>query len=111
MAIWDAVLLVVLGVIVGGLAVWLVMARQVRAARARDEQWAQLIVKLSHDIRGAVTPALLLAERLEMNADPAIKQAATVVSSAMERTTELAKAASTEARATAGVAKGERRGR
>jgi hypothetical protein len=111
MAILDAILLIMLGVVAGGLAAWLAMARQVRVARARDAQWTQLIIKLSHDIRGAVTPALLMAERLEMNADPGVKQAAAVVASAMERTAEIAKAASAEARATGGVAKGERRGR
>ena len=70
----DVILSVVLGVAAGGLAVWLVMARQVAAARTRDAQWAQLIIKLSHDIRGAVTPALLMAERLEMHSDAAVKQ-------------------------------------
>ena len=99
MPIGYAILFFLLGLVAGGLAVWLVMARQRRATRARDAEWAQLIIKLSHDIRGAVTPALLMAERLEMNADPAVKQAAGVVAEAMERTTELAKKASAQARA------------
>jgi signal transduction histidine kinase len=111
MAIWYAIPFLVLGAVGGGLAGWLAMVRQMRAAHARDARLAQLVIKFSHDIRGAVTPALLMAERLEMNADPAVKQAAAVVASAMERTAEIAKAASAEARATGGVAKGERRGR
>lgn len=103
-----AILLVVLGAAAGGFGVWLVMARQLRAA---DTKWAESIIRLAHDIRGAVTPALLMAERLEMSSDPAVKQAAAIIATAMDRTTEIAKAASTEARATGAVAKVDPRGR
>jgi len=106
-----AVILFVLGALAGGLGVWVVMTRQLRAARASDIHRAESIIKLSHDIRGAVTPALLMAERLEMNADPAVKQAATVIATAMDRTTEIAQAASAEARSAGSVAKAEMRSR
>ena len=111
MPIQYEILFIVVGLVAGGLAVWLVMAPQVRAAHTRDARLAQLVIKFSHDIRGAVTPALLMAERLEMNADPAVKQAAVVIAEAMERTTEIAKAASAEARSIGGVAKDAQRGR
>ncbi len=52
-----------------------------------------------------------MAERLEMSSDPAVKQAAAIIATAMDRTTEIAKAASTEARATGAVAKVDPRGR
>jgi signal transduction histidine kinase len=106
-----AVILFVLGAAAGGLGVWLMMARRLRADHAADARRAEIIIRLSHDIRGAVTPALLMAERLETNSDPAVKQAATIIATAMDRTTEIAKAASTEARATGVVAKGNPRRR
>jgi signal transduction histidine kinase len=106
-----AVILFVLGALAGGFGVWLVLGRRLHAARAGDAQWAEGIIKLSHDIRGAVTPALLMAERLEMNADPAVQQAASIIAQAMDRTSEIAKAASAEARARAGVAKEPARSR
>lgn len=101
----DAVLLIV-GFGVGGLLAWLATARQVRTAKSLAERRKENVIKLGHDIRGAVTPALLMTERLEMNKDPAVRQAAEVVARAMERTAELAKAASAEAR---GIAREEQR--
>jgi hypothetical protein len=111
MPIYAAILLLVLGALAGGLAVWLLMARQLRAISATDAKRAESIIRLSHDVRGAVTPALLMAERLELNPDPAVKQAATVIAAAMDRTTEIAKAASADARATSAVVKGDPRRR
>jgi hypothetical protein len=103
------VVLFAIGAAAGGLAVWLVMMRQLRAARSRVAERTERVLKLAHDVRGAVTPALLMAERLEHSNDPDVRQAAALVASAMERTAELAKEASAEAQA-AGVAKRAQRG-
>lgn len=103
------VVLVAIGAAAGGLVVWLVLMRQLRAARSRVAERTEKVLKLAHDVRGAVTPALLMTERLEQSSDPAVRQAAALVASAMERTAELAKAASAEAQA-AGVAKPAQRG-
>jgi hypothetical protein len=98
MAIRDAVLLAS-GAALGGLAACLFMMRQLRAARSRAAEQAERMIKLAHDIRGAVTPALLMTERLEQTDDPAVRRAAAIVAGAIERTSELAKAASADARA------------
>jgi len=102
MAIGHAVLFFVVGAALGGLIAWLVMARQLRQARSRVTLRTERLIKLAHDIRGAVTPALLMTERLGLNSDPAVRQAAAGVAEAMERTAELAKAASAETHAAAG---------
>jgi hypothetical protein len=81
--------------------VWLALARQLRAERQRAVEQSQAVIKLSHDVRGAVTPALLMTERLESNADPAVRLAAGVVAKAMDRAAELAKLAAAEARGVA----------
>jgi len=98
MAGGGAILLVVLGAAVGGGAVWLAMARRLRAARREAAENADAVRKLSHDVRGAVTSAVLMTERLEASEDPAVRLAAGVVAKAMDRAAELAKAASARAR-------------
>jgi hypothetical protein len=101
MMIGAGFLLVVLGGALGAGAVWLALTRQVRAARQRAAEQSQAVIKLSHDVRGAVTPALLMTERLESNADPAVRLAAGVVAKAMDRAADLAKLAAAEARSVA----------
>jgi hypothetical protein len=91
-------MLFAIGAALGGLIASLIMMQQLRAARSRAARRTERLIKLTHDIRGAVTPALLMAERLGLNSDPGIREAAGVVADAMERTAELAKAASSEAR-------------
>jgi signal transduction histidine kinase len=98
MTIRDGFFLVVLGAGLGGVLVWLVMARQLRAARRDAAQQSEAVVKLAHDVRGAVTSAVLMTERLETHADPSVRLAAAVVAKAMDRTAELAKAAAAQAR-------------
>jgi hypothetical protein len=101
MLIRDGTFLVVLGALLGGVLAWLLMARQLRAARREVARQSTAVRTLAHDVRGAVTPALLMTERLETNADPAVRLAAGVVAKAMDRVADLAKAASAEARAVA----------
>ena len=109
MTVRDLVLFAI-GAVAGGLVIWLVMIRQLRVARSRAAERTEKVINLAHDIRGAVTPALLMTERLEQSNDPAVRQAAALAASAMERTSELAKAASAEAQAAGGVAKPAQRG-
>ena len=101
MMIAAGIVLVVCGGALGGGAVWLALARQLRAAQQCAAAQSQAVIKLSHDVRGAVTPALLMTERLENNADPAVRLAASVVAKAMDRAADLAKLAAAEARSVA----------
>jgi signal transduction histidine kinase len=94
-------LVAVLGAALGGGFVWLLMARQLRTARRQAAEQSEAIRKLAHDVRGAVTPALLMTERLESNPDPAVRLAAGVVAKAMDRAADVAKAAAAQARAVA----------
>jgi hypothetical protein len=98
MMIGIGVALLVLGAALGGSAAWLMLSRQLGTARQQTTEQMQLVIKLSHDVRGAVTPALLMTERLETNADPAVRLAAGVVAKAMDRAAELSKAAAAQAR-------------
>ncbi len=45
--------------------------------------------RASHDLRGTLSPALLAAERLQLNADPAIKRIGDITVRAVERAIEL----------------------
>ena len=65
-----------------------------------DPALAQAIVKLSHDLRGALSPALLMAERLEGHADPKVKQAGETIAASMDRAAALAREASALAKGT-----------
>jgi len=68
------------------------MQRELRAALWRNARLAALgtaVAKVSHDIRGALSPALLAAERLQANADPAVRRAGDLVARTVERATEL----------------------
>lgn len=68
------------------------MQRELRAALWRDARLAALgtaIAKISHDLRGILSPTLLTAERLQMNQDPGIKRAGDTLVRAVERATDL----------------------
>jgi signal transduction histidine kinase len=68
------------------------MQRELRAALWRNARLAALgtaVAKINHDLRGILSPALLTAERLQMNQDPAIKRAGDTLVRAVERATEL----------------------
>ena len=54
-------------------------------ADARIAQLETLVSRLRHDIRGAITPASLMADRLKLNADPAVQRSGTIIGDAIER--------------------------
>jgi len=101
MTIRDSLLFIVLGAALGGGAVWLLLARQLQVAHRRATQQSEAVIKLAHDVRGAVTPALLMTERLETSTDPSVRLAAGVVAKAMDRAADLAKTAAAQARGVA----------
>ena len=45
--------------------------------------------KLGHDLRGILSPAMMVAERLEDNPDPAISSAGTMILEALDRAVEM----------------------
>jgi hypothetical protein len=55
------------------------------SARARVEELEKLVSALRHDIRGAITPAALIADRLRQNSDPAIQRSAARIAAVVER--------------------------
>jgi signal transduction histidine kinase len=68
------------------------MQRELRAALWRNARLAALgaaVAKISHDLRGILSPAMLTAERLQMSQDPSIKRAGDTLVRAVERATEL----------------------
>jgi hypothetical protein len=44
-----------------------------------------LVSALRHDLRGAITPAALIADRLRHHSDPAIQRSATRIAEVVER--------------------------
>ncbi len=54
----------------------------------------EIVRRASHDLRGAVSPALLMAERLEAHADPEVRTAAAVVAEALDRASAISRATS-----------------
>jgi len=68
------------------------MQRELRAALWRNARLVALgtvFAKASHDLRGILTPALLTAERLQLNADPQVRRAGETLMQAVERATDL----------------------
>lgn len=68
------------------------LQREMRTALWRNARLAALgtaVAKVSHDLRGTLAPALLAAERLESDPDPAVRQTGTVLMRAIDRTTEI----------------------
>jgi signal transduction histidine kinase len=68
------------------------MQHELRAALWRNARLAALgtvVAKVSHDLRGILTPALLTAERLQLNADPRVQRAGEVLAQAVDRAAEL----------------------
>jgi hypothetical protein len=63
--------------------------------RRREKAMAKALARLAHDLRGALAPGLLLAERLEMHQDSSVRQAGQVLMQAMERAASLAKSVAT----------------
>ncbi len=68
------------------------MQHELRAALWRNARLAALgtaMAKVSHDLRGILSPALLTAERLQMSQEPSVKRAGDVLVRTVERATEL----------------------
>lgn len=68
------------------------MQRELRAALWRNARLAALgaaLARVSHDLRGILSPALLSAERLQGNTDPALRRIGDSIARTVERATEL----------------------
>jgi signal transduction histidine kinase len=68
------------------------MQHELRAALWRNARLAALgtvVAKVSHDLRGILTPALLSAERLQLHADPKVQRAGETLTQAVDRATDL----------------------
>ena len=84
------------GAVIGALLVWLLVARPAQAALARQheetrgfDELRRRLQSLRHDLRGALSPAMLSADRLTMHQDEKVKRAANVVMASLERSTAL----------------------
>jgi hypothetical protein len=64
-------------------------AAQVRAAQARIDAIEQQIAGLRHDLRGALSPALIMSDRLVDSTDPAIRRAGEAVVRSIEKAAAL----------------------
>lgn len=78
----------------GAAVTWAVLHNAGQANRVREQALAKSMVELSHDIRGALSPCLLMAERLESSADASVRQAGTIIAKAIDRASDIAKAGS-----------------
>lgn len=68
------------------------MQAELRAALWRNARLAALgtaVAKISHDLRGSLTTALLIADRLGGSSDPSVRRAATTLTGSVERATGL----------------------
>jgi signal transduction histidine kinase len=68
------------------------MQHELRAALWRNARLAALgtaVAKVSHDLRGILTPALLSAERLQLHTDPAVRRSGEALVRAVDRATDL----------------------
>ncbi len=68
------------------------MQRELRAALWRNSRLAALgtvVAKVSHDVRGILTPALLQADRLQRQSDPAVRRAGETIVQAVDRVIDL----------------------
>ena len=59
---------------------------------------AGVLSRATHDIRGALSPAMLMTERLESHADPAVREIAEAISRAMDQATATCRAAASDAK-------------
>jgi signal transduction histidine kinase len=68
------------------------MQRELRAALWRNSRLAALgtvVAKVSHDVRGVLTPVLLQADRLRKHADPAVRRTGESLVQAVDRAIDL----------------------
>jgi hypothetical protein len=55
------------------------------SAQVRIKELERLVSALRHDLRGAITPAALIADRLRHNSDPAVQRSAARFAEVVER--------------------------
>ena len=67
------------------------MARSLEQAEARIEELERLLSRLRHDVRGALAPALLMADSLRTHADPHVQRVGEMVGRAIDRITFMLK--------------------
>ena len=84
-----------------GLLLYMVMPRTGPAtgdpaAEARIADLERQAASLRHDLRGALSPALIVADRLTGSADPAVRKAGESVARSVERASSLIAAAKAE---------------
>ena len=65
---------------------------------------AGVLSRTTHDIRGALSPAMLMTERLESHADPAVREIAEAISRAMDQATATCRTAAADAKRITGTA-------
>jgi signal transduction histidine kinase len=68
------------------------MQRELRGALWRNARLAALgaaVAKVSHDLRGILSAAMLSADRLESHPDPAVRKAADVIAASIQRGVEI----------------------
>jgi len=56
-----------------------------QSAEDRVQELEKLVSSLRHDLRGAITPAALIADRLRQNSDPAIRRAGDRIAAVVDR--------------------------
>jgi len=55
------------------------------AAQSRVEELERLVCDLRHDLRGAISPAALIADRLRQSNDPAVQRSGMTIGTVVER--------------------------
>jgi hypothetical protein len=55
------------------------------AAQSRIEELERLVSELRHDLRGAISPAALIADRLRQSNDPAMQRSGKTIDIVVER--------------------------
>jgi hypothetical protein len=55
------------------------------AVQSRVEELERLVSKLRHDLRGAMSPAALIADRLRQHSDPAVQRSGKTIGLVVER--------------------------
>lgn len=68
------------------------MERGIEEAEQRIAELERLVSLTRHDVNGALTPALMVADRLRSNADPAVSAAGEKIAASVLRVTALLKA-------------------
>jgi K+-sensing histidine kinase KdpD len=81
------------GAAIGAALVWFALRHRLAKTSAAADKMATQLSTLSHDVRSALSAGVLMAERLEHNSDPAVREAAAMLMSSMDRAAEAARVA------------------